>query len=269
PMFNLDGQVIGVNTAIFSPSGGSVGIGFATPSSMAKNIIAQLRDTGEVRRGWLGVRIQNVTDELAEGLRLDRPRGALVAAVTEDGPAADAGIEQGDVILEFNGREVPEMRRLPAMVAETAVGSTVDVTIWRRQGEQTVERKVRVTVGELEAEQVAATAPTETPPEARTGDMESLGLALGQITPELRTRFALDEGAKGVVITEVKEGSASAEKGLKAGDVIVEVDQEEVSTPAEVVEKVEKAKSEGYRVVTLLVFRQGDFQWIAVRIDQS
>ncbi|GAB4376196.1 MAG: DegQ family serine endoprotease [Kiloniellaceae bacterium] len=269
PMFNLDGQVIGVNTAIFSPSGGSVGIGFATPSSMAKNIIAQLRDTGEVRRGWLGVRIQNVTDELAEGLRLDRPRGALVAAVTDGGPAAEAGIEQGDVILEFNGREVPEMRRLPAMVAETAVGSTVDVTIWRRQGEQTVEKKVRVTVGELEAEQVAATTPTETPPETRTGDMESLGLALGQITPELRTRFSLDEDAKGVVITEVKEGSASAEKGLKPGDVIVEVDQEEVSTPAEVVEKVEKAKSEGYRVVTLLVFRQGDFQWIAVRIDQS
>jgi serine protease Do len=265
PMFNLAGQVIGVNTAIFSPSGGSVGIGFATPSSMAKNIIAQLRDSGEVRRGWLGVRIQNVTDELAEGLRLERARGALVAAVTDGGPAQDAGIEQGDVILEFNGREVSEMRRLPAMVAETPVGSTVDVTIWRRDG----EKKVRVTVGELEDEQVAAAAPTATPPDTKSGDMESLGLALGIITPELRSRFALDEATKGVVITEVKEGSASAEKGLKAGDVIVEVDQEEVSTPADVVEKVDKAKAEGYRVVTLLVFRQGDFQWIAVRIDQS
>jgi len=265
PMFNMQGQVIGINTAIFSPSGGSVGIGFATPSSMAKNIIAQLREHGEVRRGWLGVRIQNVTDELAEGLRLDRPRGALVAAVTEGGPAAEAGIEQGDVILQFNGREVPEMRRLPAMVAETPVGSTVDVVIWRRDG----EKKVRVRVGELEVEQVAATAPTETPPATTPRDMESLGLALGTITPELRARFSLDESTKGVVITDVKEGSASAEKGLKAGDVIVEVDQEEVSTPAEVVEKVEKAKSEGYRVVTLLVFRQGDFQWVAVRIDQS
>ncbi|HMA16350.1 MAG: DegQ family serine endoprotease [Bacteroidota bacterium] len=265
PMFNLAGEVIGVNTAIFSPSGGSVGIGFATPSSMARNIIAQLRENGEVRRGWLGVRIQNVTDELAEGLRLDRARGALVAAVTDGGPAQVAGIEQGDVIIEFNGREVAEMRRLPAIVAETPVGSTVDVTIWRRDG----EKKVRVTVGELEEEQVAAAAPTETPPDARPQDMQSLGLALGTITPELRSRFTLDEGAKGVVITEVKEGSAAAEKGLKAGDVIVEVDQEEVSTPADVVEKVEKAKSEGYRVVTLLVFRQGDFQWIAVRIDQS
>jgi serine protease Do len=264
-MFNLTGQVIGVNTAIFSPSGGSVGIGFATPSSMAKNIIAQLRENGEVRRGWLGVRIQNVTDELAEGLRLDRARGALVAAVTEGGPAQEAGIEQGDVILEFDGREVSEMRRLPAMVAETSVGSTVDVTIWRRDG----EKKVRVKVGELEAEQLAAAAPTETPPGAKPQDMQSLGLALGTITPELRSRFALDEATKGVVITEVKDGSASAEKGLKAGDVIVEVDQEEVASPADVVEKVDKAKSEGYRVVTLLVFRQGDFQWIAVRIDQS
>jgi len=265
PMFNLDGQVIGVNTAIFSPSGGSVGIGFATPSSMAKNIIAQLRETGEVRRGWLGVRIQNVTDELAEGLRLDRPRGALVAAVTEGGPAAAAGIKQGDVILDFNGREVPEMRRLPAIVAETAVGATVDVTIWRRNAKE----KVRVTVGELEAEQVAAAPATDMPAEAMPSDMESLGLALGTVTPELRTRFSLDEDTKGVVITEVKEGSSGAEKGLRAGDVIVEVDQEEVSTPADVVEKVEAAKSEGYRVVTLLVFRQGDFQWVAVRIDQS
>ncbi|WP_193367760.1 DegQ family serine endoprotease [Pelagibius marinus] len=265
PMFNMDGQVIGINTAIFSPSGGSVGIGFATPSSMARNIIAQLRDTGEVRRGWLGVRIQNVTDELAEGLRLDRPRGALVAAVTEGGPAESAGIEQGDVILEFNGREVPEMRRLPAMVAETSVGSTVDVTIWRKNA----EKQLRVTIGELEAEQVATAPATQTPPETKPKEMESLGLALGEITPELRSRFSLDEATKGVVITEVKEGSSGAEKGLKAGDVIVEVDQEEVATPADVVEKVERAKSEGYRVVTLLVFRQGDFQWVAVRIDQS
>ena len=265
PMFNLDGQVIGVNTAIFSPSGGSVGIGFATPSSMAKNIIAQLRESGEVRRGWLGVRIQNVTDELAEGLRLERARGALVAAVTEGGPAESAGIKQGDVILEFNGREVPEMRRLPAMVAETAVGSTVDVTVWRRDG----EKSLKVTIGELEAEQMAAAPATATPKEAQPQAMESLGLALGEISPELRTRFSLDEDAKGVVVTEVKEGSAGAEKGLQAGDLIVEVDQEEVSKPSDVVEKVERAKSEGYRVVTLLVFRQGDFQWVAVRVDQS
>ena len=206
-----------------------------------------------------------MTDELAEGLRLDRARGALVAAVTEGGPAAAAGIEQGDVILEFNGREVAEMRRLPAMVAETSVGSTVDVKIWRRNAEQSV----RVTVGELEPEQMAAAPATETPSDTQPKQMESLGLALGEITPELRTQFSLDADAKGVVVTDVKEGSSGAEKGLVPGDVIVEVDQEEVSTPADVVEKVERAKSEGYRVVTLLVFRQGDFQWVAVRIGQS
>ena len=265
PMFNLDGEVVGVNTAIFSPSGGSVGIGFATPSSMAKNIIAQLRDSGEVRRGWLGVRIQNVTDELAEGLRLDRPRGALVAAVTEGGPAEAAGIQQGDVILEFDGRPVTEMRRLPAMVAETGVGATVDVKIWRRSKEETV----KVAIGELQAEQLAAAPGDQTPEQVAPDEMESLGLALGKITPELRARFDLDEGTNGVVITEVEEGGSGAEKGLRPGDIIVEVDQEEVQTPAEVVEKVEKAKSEGYRVVTLLVLRQGDFQWVAVRIDQS
>lgn len=265
PMFNLDGQVIGVNTAIFSPSGGSVGIGFATPSSMAKNIIAQLRESGEVRRGWLGVRIQNVTDELAEGLRLDRPRGALVAAVTEGGPAEAAGIKQGDVILEFNGREVTEMRRLPAMVAETGVGATVDVTIWRRSKEE----QVKVKIGELEMEQLAA-APADRELDAISPEeTETLGLALGKITPELRARFELAEDTKGVIITEVEEGGSGAEKGLRPGDVIVEVDQEEVLNPSDVVEKVEKAKSEGYRVVTLLVFRQGDFQWVAVRIDQS
>src|SRR3546814_6883359 len=196
---------------------------------MAKNIIAQLRATGEVRRGWLGVRIQNVTDELAEGLRLDRARGALVAAVTEDGPAQEAGIEQGDVILEFNGREVSEMRRLPAMVAETSVGSTVDVTIWRRDG----EKKVRVTVGELEEEQLAATAPSETPPQASPSDMESMGLALGTIPPELRTRFALDEATKGAAITEVKGGTASPDKGLPGGDVLCECDHTNGPTPAE------------------------------------
>ncbi|WP_299391071.1 DegQ family serine endoprotease [Pelagibius sp.] len=265
PMFNLAGEVVGVNTAIFSPSGGSVGIGFATPSSMAKNIIAQLRESGEVRRGWLGVRIQNVTDELAEGLRLDKPRGALVAAVTEGGPAEEAGIQQGDVILEFNGRDVTEMRRLPAMVAETAVGAEVDVTIWRRSAEETV----KVKIGELEADQLAAAPSDQRQEEVAPDKMESLGLALGTITPELRTRFELDEDTKGVIITEVEEGGSGAEKGLRPGDVIVEVDQEEVSNPSEVVEKVEKAKSEGYRVVTLLVFRQGDFQWVAVRIDQS
>ena len=154
PMFNMEGEVIGVNTAIFSPSGGSVGIGFAIPSQLARNVIAQLRDSGEVKRGWLGVRIQSVTDELAEGLGLDEAKGALVASVTPDGPAENAGIKQGDVIIEFDGREVPDMRRLPRMVAETRIGKAVSVEVWRNKSERV---ELEVTLGELpDDEQLAS-----------------------------------------------------------------------------------------------------------------
>ncbi|MHA1154223.1 MAG: DegQ family serine endoprotease [Alphaproteobacteria bacterium] len=264
PMFNLDGDVIGVNTAIFSPSGGSIGIGFAIPSDIAKNVVAQLRENGEVRRGWLGVRIQTVTEELAEGLRLDDAYGALVASVTEGGPAEAAGIEGGDVILKFNGRTVPDMRKLPRMVAETPIGRAVDVVVWRKGA----EKVVKVVLGELDDEQLAAATPGPSGDE-ETGEVPDLGLALGALTPEVRERFGLGEGAKGVVITEVDAEGSGAAKGLKPGDVIVEVDQEEVTNPAQVNDRVQKAKDEGYRVVTLLVFRQGDYQWIAVRIDKS
>ena len=263
PMFNLDGDVIGINSAIFSPSGGSIGIGFAIPANMAKNIVRQLRDGGIVKRGWLGVRIQTVTDELAEGLRLDSATGALVASVTEGGPAEAAGIQQGDVILEFDGREIGEMRRLPRMVAETPIGKDVEVVIWRKGERQTVE----VNLGELKEAEVAAV--TTGPVVGDKGEIDSLGLSLAQITPNLREQFELDEKTEGVVITDVDAEGTGAEKGLRPGDVIVEVDQEQVGSPAEVADKVEKAKDEGFRVVTLLVFRQGDFQWVAVRIDAS
>ena len=263
PMFNLDGDVIGINSAIFSPSGGSIGIGFAIPANMAKNIVQQLRDGGIVKRGWLGVRIQTVTDELAEGLRLEDAKGALVASVTEGGPAEAAGIQQGDVILEFDGREIGEMRKLPRMVAETPIGKDVDVVIWRKGERQTVQ----VNLGELKEAEVAAA--TTGPVTSDKGEVDALGLSLAQITPTLREQFELDEKTEGVVITDVDAEGTGAEKGLRPGDVIVEVDQEQVGSPAEVAEKVEKAQDEGFRVVTLLVFRQGDFQWVAVRINAS
>lgn len=264
PMFNLAGEVIGINTAIFSPSGGSVGIGFAIPSSLVKSIIDQLRENGEVRRGWLGVRIQTVTEELAEGLRLDSVQGALVASVTKGGPAETAGIEQGDVVLEFNGRVVPDMRKLPRMVAETPIGEAVDVVVWRKGKRVTL----KVDLGELPEEKVASIE-AQPDPVVENGDIPDLGLALGTITPELRERFGLAEKTDGVVITDVDASGTGAEKGLRPGDVIVEVDQEQVKTPAEVASQVEKAKTEGYRVVTLLVYREGDFQWVAVRIVKS
>jgi serine protease Do len=265
PMFNLDGRVIGINSVIISPSGGSAGIGFAIASNLARNVIEQLRDFGRVRRGWLGVRIQTVTDELAEGLRLDSATGALVASVTEGGPAEAAGVGQGDVILRFDGREVTEMRKLPRMVAETGIGKAVDVVVWRKGEEMTLQ----VELGELDEEQLAAATVGEAPVERETDLVEPLGLKLAQLTPELRLEFELGEGDDGVVIIAVEVDGTAAEKGLRPGDIIVEVDQEKVMTPGDVADRVERAKDEGFRVVTLLVLRQGDFQWVAVRLDQS
>ena len=262
PMFDMDGKVIGVNSMIYSPTGGSIGIGFAIPSRMAKSIVDQLKEFGEVKRGWLGVRIQTVTEELAEGMRLEEPKGALVASVTEGGPAEKSGIQQGDVILEFNGREVEEMRKLPRMVAETSIGEEVEVVVWRKGERKTID----VQLGELDEEQMAS---LESGPEDSGGEAGALGLNLSSITPELRQRFELDDDAQGVIVTDVASGSTAMEKGLQPGDIIVEVDQEEVSEPGQVAQLVEQAKEEGYRVVTLLIYRGGDYQWVAVQIENS
>jgi len=261
PTFNMAGEVIGVNTAIFSPSGGSIGIGFAIPSSMARGIVESLREFGEVRRGWLGVHIQTVTEELAEGLRLPDSSGALVASVVEEGPAAAAGIQQGDVILEFDGRSVTEMRRLPRMVAETPVGRAVEVVIWRKGERQRLE----VNLGLLDDAAVAA-LPQTAPDGDEEQRVEDLGLTLGSITDELRERFHLDPEAQGVVVTDVDPASNAAERGLRPGDIIVEVDQEDVSSPLDVRDRLERAREEGYRVITLLVLRNGEYQWVALRV---
>ncbi len=267
PMFNMDGEVIGINTAIFSPSGGSVGIGFAIPSQLARHVIDQLREFGHARRGWLGVRIQTVTDDLVEGLRLKDTKGALVANVTPDGPAAEAGIQQGDVVIEFDGKPITEMRKLPRVVAETPVEKEVDVVVWRQGREMTL----KVRVGELdESEMAAATiAPEEEDAPTAEGPIETLGLVGAQLSQELRERFQLGDEAAGVVILDVDPAGAAAEKGLQPGDVIVEVDQQTVVNPDDVAARVDEAKANGYRVVTLLVYRQGDYQWVALRIDRG
>jgi serine protease Do len=266
PLFNMNGEVIGVNTLIYSNNnGGSVGIGFAIPSTMAKNVIAQIREFGKPRRGWLGVRIQTVNDELAEGLRLPQAKGALVANVTPGGPAEKAGIKQGDVILKFDGKEVDAMRTLPRMVAETPINKKVDVVVIRQGKEVTVQ----VVLGELteEAEQ-ASLPPGANQPEApaKEGKIAALGLTLSELSDALRDKFKLTADAKGVVVTKVEDNSAAAEKGLHEGDVIVEVDQQAVVTPGDVDTRVKEAKDRGYRVVTLLLFRDGDYQWVALRI---
>ena len=181
PMFNMDGQVIGINTAIYSPSGGSIGIGFAIPSNLAKAVVAELQSETDhtVHRGWLGVRIQAVTDEIAESLGLDKARGALIASVSDNGPAQAAGIQAGDVVLSFDGREVTDMRRLPRLVAETPVGKTVPVTVWRKRKENTLQVKIG-RLEESDQQQASAQEPPKKGGKDQAGVVKTLGLTLSE-----------------------------------------------------------------------------------------
>ncbi len=263
PLFNMNGEVIGVNTAIFSPSGGSVGIGFAVPASVAQPVIMQLREFGRTRRGWLGVRIQKVDDVLAESLGLDEARGALVADVTRDSPAEAAGMETGDVIIEFDGKDVPEMRNLPQLVAATEIGKAVDVVVLRNERRLTL----KVQIAELEeADVMLATATTS---ERTSVEAASLGMTFAAITPDLRERFELNEDARGVVVTDVDPDSAAGERGIRPGDVILEVSLEKVATPAEVLRKVEEAHEADRRSVLLLVDRGGDQRFVGVEFERG
>jgi len=270
PMFNMDGEVVGINSAIYSPSGGSVGIGFSIPSNLAKGVIAQIKEFGHPRRGWLGVRIQTVSPELAEGLRLPQAKGALVSSVSTGGPADKAGIRQGDVILEFNGREVADMKALPRLVADSQFGKSVPVAIWRKGAKTTVT----VELGELDEKAEAAlqtTQPEGEPEQApEKGDkIELLGVEVGKIDDNARGKFELPQDAEGVVILTVDDNGPAAEKDLRPGDVIAEVDQKAVASPGDVRDRVKSAQENGYRLVTLLINRQGDFQWVAVKIGKK
>lgn len=266
PMFNLAGEVIGVNTAIYSPSGGSVGIGFAIPSATVEPVINQLRKYGQVKRGWLGVHIQQVTEEIAESLGLDEATGALVASVIEDGPAAKSNIKAGDVILKFNDKVVEEMRMLPKIVADTEVDKAVDVEIWRGGKLVTLEVKV----GELE-EDIKTASSSSSGSNGNSGEqhIDALGLTLATVTDGLREKYKLEDKSKGVVITEVDVDGAAAEKGIREGDLIVEVGQEEVSTPKQISAKVDDARSQGRKSVLMLVEGQSGLRFVAIRIEKS
>jgi serine protease Do len=265
PLFNMNGEVIGINTAILSPTGGSVGIGFAVPSASAMPVIDQLRQFGETRRGWLGVRIQNVDDATAEALGLGTARGALVAGVDDKGPSKPAGIEVGDVITRFDGKEVKESRDLPRIVASTQVGKAVDVTIVRK-GQELAKS---VTLGRLEdgekTQQAGLNQPsTDTPAATR----KALGLELSGVTDELRRRFSIKDSVKGVVVTRVDPNSSAADKRIQPGEVVVEVGQEPVNAPADVTRRVEALKKEGRKSALLLVANaQGDVRFVAVSIE--
>ncbi len=267
PLFNLDGEVVGVNTAIISPSGGSIGIGFAVPSKTAMPVIDQLRQFGETRRGWLGVRIQQMTDELAETMNVKPARGALVAGVDDRGPAKPAGIHSGDVIVKFDNKDIKEMRDLPRVVADTPVGKDVEVIVLR-QGKE--ERKT-VRLGRLEdGEKQAAAAAGKRggAPEEKSVVQQTLGLNLANLTGELRRRYKIKDGVNGVVITGVDSNSAAAEKRLNAGDVIVEVAQEQVASAADVQKRIDQLKKEGRKSALLLVANaEGDLRFVALALQ--
>jgi len=268
PLFNMKGEVIGINTAIISPSGGSIGIGFAIPAQLAVGVIDQLREFGETRRGWLGVRIQPVTDEVAESLGMDRATGALVAGVIEGGPVADGTIQPGDVVVSFDGREVRNMRDLPRIVAEAPVGKEVDVVIIRKGERQTV----KVTLGRLEdGEEMAGEETGDDAPAQENGEVATasvLGMTIAPLNDETRAQFGIGADVTGVVITKVDEGSAAAEKGIAAGDVITEIAQESVTSPKQVLDRITALRTQGRKnALLMLSSKGGELRFEALRMN--
>ena len=265
PLFNLDGEVVGVNTLIISPTGGSIGIGFAVPSKTVIGVVDSLRQFGELRRGWLGVRIQQVTDEIAESLNIKPARGALIAGVEDKGPAKPAGIEPGDVVIKFDGKLIKEPKDLSRVVADTAVGKAVDVVIIRKG----VEETRKVTLGRLEDEKVVqAAVKTKEEPAEKPVTQKALGLDLATLSKDLRTRYKVKDSVKGVIITSVEGSSDAAEKRLSAGEVIVEVAQEAVSNAADVQKRVDQLKKDGKKSILLLVSNAaGELRFVALSVQ--
>ena len=265
PLFNLDGEVVGINTAIISPSGGSIGIGFAVPAKTAVPVIDQLRQFGETRRGWLGVRIQQVTDEIAESLNIKPPRGALVAGVDDKGPAKPSGIEPGDVIVKFDGKEIKEMRDLPRVVADTPVGKQTPVVVIRKGKEETKT----VTLGRLEdGEKVAAAEPKNGGVPDQNVVKKTLGIELANMSGDLRKRYNIKDTVNGVVITAIDASSPAADKRLSPGDVIIEIAQEAVANTDDFQAKVDKLKKDGRRSALLLIAgADGELRFVALSLQ--
>ncbi len=264
PLFNMDGDVIGVNTAILSPTGGSIGIGFAMASNVVTRVVDQLKEFGETRRGWLGVRIQDVTEDMVGAIEgLEEAQGALVSDVPE-GPSKEAGMQAGDIILSFDGVEVADTRELVRQVGNTEVGKSVRVTVLRDGKTQTL----KVTLGRREEAEgaIPAAQPGEDAP-APSGEI--LGMTLAPLTDDLRGQLELESSAEGLVIQDVDEASQAFEKGLRAGDVITEAGQEKIATLADFEERVEAAREAGRKSLLLLVRRAGEPRFVAVGLDEG
>ncbi|MEO5363969.1 MAG: DegQ family serine endoprotease [Magnetococcus sp. DMHC-8] len=255
PLFNLNGEVIGINTAIFSRSGGNMGIGFAIPVNMAKTVLEQLKSHGRVTRGWLGVRIQAVTHELAKALGLEKRHGALVASVESGSPAQTGGLRAGDVVVRFDGREVGQMNELPSIVAETPIGKKVRVDLIREGKALSLD----VMVAEMK-EKAGETTTSD------RGDATSFGASVRSLTPDLREQLDLDDGVRGVVVTGVEPGSNAANAGLQVKDVIAEINRKPVRDVAEFRRALQGAKAGD--ALLLLLFRGGEPLYLAVQMSE-
>ena len=295
PLFNMKGEVIGINTAIISPSGGSIGIGFAVPTELAQNIVQQLIEFGETRRGWLGVRVQPVTDDIASSLGMDSAKGALISGVVKGGPVENGPIQPGDVVLTFDGKPIHEMRDLPRVVAESPVGKDVDVVVLRDGKEQTVKVKLGQLQDNAEEQQPGAEKEPTVPEDGGDGDMvmpddkgatpgdgqtmdqtpdghegpqSVLGMNLVTLTDELRTEKGIAESVEGVLVASVDAGSPAEQKGLKVGDIIVEVGQDFMELPADVLVRINGLKSEGRKNAHMMVAdAQGNLRFVAVPLE--
>lgn len=271
PMFNMKGEVVGINTAIFSTmGGGSIGIGFAVPANMAKDVVDQLILYGKTKRGWLGVNIQPVSPEMAESLGLEKPIGAMVANVTPESPSDKAGIQSGDIIIKFDGEKINEMRQLPRKVASTEVGKKVEVILWSKGKEKTVY----VTLGQLEkAEEDGLIEKADINSSKKNNDesfkIKDLGLSLSSIDDEARSKYKIDAGTKGVVITDIDPDSSATDKDIRPGDVILEFEQQKVSTPKEIAKLIQEVKDKGKSSVLLFISRDDNKLFVALKLKQK
>jgi serine protease Do len=268
----MRGEVIGVNTAIISPTGGSIGLGFAVPSDLAANVVQQLKTYGETRRGWLGVRIQDVTDEIAESLGLDTARGALIAGIVESGPSAGGPLKSGDIILEFDGKQINDAHDLPRIIAGSPIDSDLLVKLFRDGGMRNVTIRLALQEGsdedEEELEEHASDEGEAVPDIKPGGILVELGFALAALDVENRKLFAINESVEGVLVTEVRQGSEAFRQGIAAGDVIVEIGQEFVATVEEVENRLIRLREQDRRNAQVLISsKDGDLRFVAIRLD--
>lgn len=265
PLFNMDGEVVGINSAIISPSGGSIGLGFSIPAELAIGVVDQLRKFGETRRGWLGVRIQPVTDDIAESLGMGSSEGALIAGIIKGGPVDDGTLQTGDVVKQFAGKPIKEARDLSRAVAESGVGDSVDVLIVRKGKEETI----KVKLGRLEdGEKTIAASSESTDIKPVIVDTKVLGMTLLDLDEEQRKKFEIAADVKGVLITDVAPSSIASEKNVVAGEVITEVAQETVTTAKDLASRIEVLKKEGRKNALLMISsKTGELRFLTLRIE--